>query len=432
MIRRPPRSTLSSSSAASDVYKRQVQHGHIYTANPNKGDVSLAQRVWTELAAGQKSGCLENQGHSHVLGQVHAAQAAAWRGLGVQRLARLHAMLGVEVHGSVGAMPSNESCLLHCQHALQCGRQRQVLELLLEARESLSDESTLGYWERVVLAVLHDRALFRGELDRANAIQYEMSGLAHWDHDDQSRVSVHLPRINWLIRARQFDAAIKMALLVTTTGTLTEQMHGFLLAATASQESGNSSGGLLYALRSMTLAHKLEAEMVEAHAVIMAANALLSLGLKDEAFRALDQRMALILGDSPPQVCGAAHLVLAKCHLSAPPQLDRAICSLSRALVCFCELQSFGEMEEVLYLLARAHHANGNRAKRNLASTALRVVQQQAAESRTEQVIWGHVYGNCIDALRIEDQRAMNKEAVLHSSVLEGLVESDASAGVNV
>eukprot|EP00658_Telonema_sp_P-2_P047564 TRINITY_DN36190_c0_g1_i2.p1 TRINITY_DN36190_c0_g1~~TRINITY_DN36190_c0_g1_i2.p1 ORF type:complete len:102 (+),score=24.21 TRINITY_DN36190_c0_g1_i2:99-404(+) len=28
MIRRPPRSTLSSSSAASDVYKRQEEHGH--------------------------------------------------------------------------------------------------------------------------------------------------------------------------------------------------------------------------------------------------------------------------------------------------------------------------------------------------------------------------------------------------------------------
>src|SRR5664279_6429432 len=31
MIRRPPRSTLSSSSAASDVYKRQVQHIMDYT-----------------------------------------------------------------------------------------------------------------------------------------------------------------------------------------------------------------------------------------------------------------------------------------------------------------------------------------------------------------------------------------------------------------
>src|SRR5664279_2390261 len=31
MIRRPPRSTLSSSSAASDVYKRQVQYGDIIT-----------------------------------------------------------------------------------------------------------------------------------------------------------------------------------------------------------------------------------------------------------------------------------------------------------------------------------------------------------------------------------------------------------------
>src|SRR5664279_424762 len=35
MIRRPPRSTLSSSSAASDVYKRQIKDGDIYILEVN-------------------------------------------------------------------------------------------------------------------------------------------------------------------------------------------------------------------------------------------------------------------------------------------------------------------------------------------------------------------------------------------------------------
>src|SRR5664279_4915267 len=53
MIRRPPRSTLSSSSAASDVYKRQVlkydgavQQGHSHLHNPlapEAGDVGQAR-----------------------------------------------------------------------------------------------------------------------------------------------------------------------------------------------------------------------------------------------------------------------------------------------------------------------------------------------------------------------------------------------------
>src|SRR5664279_6636846 len=44
MIRRPPRSTLSSSSAASDVYKRQIQHC-VSTATPFKLTAGLHQAV---------------------------------------------------------------------------------------------------------------------------------------------------------------------------------------------------------------------------------------------------------------------------------------------------------------------------------------------------------------------------------------------------
>src|SRR5664279_3526204 len=39
MIRRPPRSTLSSSSAASDVYKRQVKNSAVLTLMLGKNDV---------------------------------------------------------------------------------------------------------------------------------------------------------------------------------------------------------------------------------------------------------------------------------------------------------------------------------------------------------------------------------------------------------
>ena len=47
MIRRPPRSTLDRSSAASDVYKRQVQ---VHAAHLDIFDAALAQRVQRPLA----------------------------------------------------------------------------------------------------------------------------------------------------------------------------------------------------------------------------------------------------------------------------------------------------------------------------------------------------------------------------------------------
>eukprot|EP00658_Telonema_sp_P-2_P073296 TRINITY_DN62353_c0_g1_i5.p1 TRINITY_DN62353_c0_g1~~TRINITY_DN62353_c0_g1_i5.p1 ORF type:complete len:148 (-),score=26.71 TRINITY_DN62353_c0_g1_i5:134-577(-) len=51
MIRRPPRSTLSSSSAASDVYKRQVHEYLVTLENENKSlrkEVEYANKVFRE------------------------------------------------------------------------------------------------------------------------------------------------------------------------------------------------------------------------------------------------------------------------------------------------------------------------------------------------------------------------------------------------
>src|SRR5664280_3836279 len=76
MIRRPPRSTLSSSSAASDVYKRQM----IRPSNPDRGGVMHSQRqafgsrailtmvllvllgAWAPTAWGQDAGSSSSQG----------------------------------------------------------------------------------------------------------------------------------------------------------------------------------------------------------------------------------------------------------------------------------------------------------------------------------------------------------------------------------
>eukprot|EP00658_Telonema_sp_P-2_P020163 TRINITY_DN17955_c0_g1_i1.p1 TRINITY_DN17955_c0_g1~~TRINITY_DN17955_c0_g1_i1.p1 ORF type:complete len:206 (+),score=52.05 TRINITY_DN17955_c0_g1_i1:96-713(+) len=61
MIRRPPRSTLSSSSAASDVYKRQginAEYGGGGRANSDSGPASYAQRIAeveaSKVTAGEK------------------------------------------------------------------------------------------------------------------------------------------------------------------------------------------------------------------------------------------------------------------------------------------------------------------------------------------------------------------------------------------
>ena len=49
MIRRPPRSTLSSSSAASDVYKRQM---YFFMIRPQKKETQKKNAMLSELATG--------------------------------------------------------------------------------------------------------------------------------------------------------------------------------------------------------------------------------------------------------------------------------------------------------------------------------------------------------------------------------------------
>ena len=59
MIRRPPRSTLDRSSAASDVYKRQRQEDAVQAAVPlellREGEVERGERAWHD---GDREDCL--------------------------------------------------------------------------------------------------------------------------------------------------------------------------------------------------------------------------------------------------------------------------------------------------------------------------------------------------------------------------------------
>src|SRR5674536_174173 len=77
MIRRPPRSTLSSSSAASDVYKRQAEDGHVLWPGSN-GLGNLDRRGRSQprrvLAVGQRAA---RAGEVVAGGAVGAKQVAA-------------------------------------------------------------------------------------------------------------------------------------------------------------------------------------------------------------------------------------------------------------------------------------------------------------------------------------------------------------------
>src|SRR5664279_4304332 len=76
MIRRPPRSTLSSSSAASDVYKRQVQQGQALLDKLTKdGTATTGQIVWINGAPTDNNAKQFKQGaHSVLDGKVKIAK----------------------------------------------------------------------------------------------------------------------------------------------------------------------------------------------------------------------------------------------------------------------------------------------------------------------------------------------------------------------
>src|SRR5665648_323760 len=84
MIRRPPRSTLSSSSAASDVYKRQVGHGGVVT-HPQAVVDPAAQvlgEVAVEVAADRGPGAVgvdgDDSGHGLLLRGLTLCRSGCW------------------------------------------------------------------------------------------------------------------------------------------------------------------------------------------------------------------------------------------------------------------------------------------------------------------------------------------------------------------
>src|SRR5664280_3738382 len=78
MIRRPTRSTLSSSSAASDVYKRQLLDGFHGDVQPGRdlfvGESLLEQGAYFALALGERAG---RRGEAQLFEQVSEDQDLA-------------------------------------------------------------------------------------------------------------------------------------------------------------------------------------------------------------------------------------------------------------------------------------------------------------------------------------------------------------------
>eukprot|EP00656_Telonema_subtile_P053740 TRINITY_DN7851_c0_g1_i4.p1 TRINITY_DN7851_c0_g1~~TRINITY_DN7851_c0_g1_i4.p1 ORF type:complete len:158 (-),score=44.96 TRINITY_DN7851_c0_g1_i4:27-500(-) len=124
MIRRPPRSTLSSSSAASDVYKRQVQFGH-YAMPEEATELGKADEEddWMtnhlKVLSEQKVSARRSTAICGVLREFRAeafdsaTEALKAEGAGNRARARMHA-----------AISSEDSLQERCKHAMDVLQRR--------------------------------------------------------------------------------------------------------------------------------------------------------------------------------------------------------------------------------------------------------------------------------------------------------------------
>jgi len=358
-----------------------------------------------------------------LLGTSHAVHAMAWETLGSSPLAALHAELGVQVYANEGKMPCDESCLIRCQAALQRGYP-QALQMLLRTRGEI-DDSSEGLWARAVSHLLHERALLRGELRRAHAFQVQLSALAPAKGSDYLpyAVSRHA-EIQLLLRSGRAEDAMRKATEFHKECEARmlplECIKCLQALADACLACDNPSPALHYASRSCALAEAHQADTHAAAATVSLTGALLRMGLREQASRALEAKMPVILRDAPLLVCGKAHLVLAKCQINegSTEECRAAVEELEAAKACFCELAAFLELEETLYLQARMYHTLGMIEERNEASKSFAFVQREAAVCRREEETWGVNYGDCSRALELELERVQHKHQLYQTQIM--------------
>jgi len=297
--------------------------------------------------------------------------------------------------------------------------------MLLRTRKEI-DSSSVGIWTRIVAQTLHERALLRGELRRAEAFQGQLQALAPPKGGDyRAYAAAKHSEIKLLLRrAGEAEEAMREArafLKETEARRLPlESMKCLQALADASLAAENPTAALQYASRSCALAEAHQADTHAAAATVAVTAALLALGLGAQGSKALVDQMPIILRNAPLLVCGKAHLVLAKCQINegSEEELRAALEELEAAKACFCELAAFQELEETLYLQVRVYHVLSMQTERNEASKSFAFVQRERAVSRREEETWGLNYGDCEKALEMELERIQEKSMLYQSQIM--------------
>lgn len=263
-------------------------------------------------------------------------------------------------------------------------------------------------WAATQCQIKHQQALYDENWSDAAAVSLELNGLV--GSLNESSLDAEYRRALILQERRQYveagtvvaqllwhategphsDAAMPSRAREVGAGPLghIKLLRLQMMQAEIRHASGNHFGALQVVLKCISMAEQYNASLLRALSLALLADVELAMGINEHGFSAISDAMPTLLAHGSMESRGYARQVYGKCQFAvamatggkAAGGVAVAISSMVKARALFSSIGAKRREREVLYCLARMHHAVGNMAERNVCSRDFRMLQPITVE----------------------------------------------------
>ncbi|KAK1397212.1 Anaphase-promoting complex subunit 5 [Heracleum sosnowskyi] len=320
-----------------------------------------------------------------LVGSSYLVRATAWETYGSAPLARISALVFASCFAKSSS--SEDIALAYAKlirHIAVFKGYKEAFNALKIAEEKFLSVSK----SRILLLklqLLHERALHKGNLKRAQQLCDELGVLASSvtgvDMDMKAEASLRSART--LLAANQYSEAAAVAhtlfCMCYKFNMQVENATVLLLLAEIHKKSGNAVLGIPFVLASISFCQLFNLDLLKASAALTLAELWLSLGSTHakRAVTLIHGALPIILGHGGLELRGRAFIAEAKCYLSDPSfsvidNPEVVLDPLSQASEEFEVLEYHELAAEAFYLLAIVHNKLGQSEEREEAAASFK------------------------------------------------------------
>ncbi|XP_024372271.1 anaphase-promoting complex subunit 5 [Physcomitrium patens] len=347
---------------------------------------TMAGGAWTSLTGrlGRTSDAVVK-----LAGTSHLLRAASWELYGSVPLVRVSALIHATCYADVA---SSDDVLLSyiklAQHQAAF-KGYAAAQSAFEVAAKRFPAAANSLVRTAQLQLVHDHALYRGELKLAQVACGELAASASpvFGVDMERKTEATIRHIRTLLVAGHLDEAAAVARLLFSqcykASMQLESVLVLLLLAEIHKTADSAVTGLPYALAGLTLCRVFNLDYLQASAKETLAELWLGLGVghAPRALALLQECLPMVLGHGGLELRARTNLALARCFLSDPAfsaesQLAEVLDLLQQAAEEFELLEDYALAGEAFYLQALAYNKWGSVEERNSAAKAFQRCMQ--------------------------------------------------------